>query len=238
MTKIINEITPEHLAKLDQIDRNCIAMHVPTPPKTFINMQVHDKEGNLTLDYSMPSRSWVRNAYNRLASQMLELDGATVTGSATAYEAGSLKIKQQNATVYTYGEWLTGAQTYTTAAISNDTYGIIVGTGNTAESFEHYALAAKVANGTSAGQISYQAQDAPVGAYNSDTKKWTATITRIFNNNSGGSISVAEVGYVCQLYYAAAKDMLVCRDLLAEAVAVANGAQLTVTYTIEMTYPA
>ena len=243
MTKIINEITPEYRAKLDQIDKDCMAMHVPTPPKTFINMKVHDKDGSLLSDYSIPSRSWVRNAYNILACQLLVLNNDTVTGGATSYEAGSLKNKDtggidRSTSGYTHRL----RQSALVVGESEDSgYGIVVGSGDTAESFEHHKLITKIIHGTGSGQLSYTAQASPSPGYNSDNKKWTAENSRIFNNNSGDTVTVKEVGLVAKIDFGSSTTIsyiLLCRDLLVSAVNVPNGGQLTVTYTIEMTYPA
>ena len=238
MTKIINEITPEHLAKLDQIDRNCLEMHIPTPPKTFINMRVSDKDGNPLLDYSMPSRSWVRNAYNGLAALFLGGKSANYP-SESSYGAGSLRLTSIGNSLSTMSVipiwWMDGM----TGAAANTNYGIVAGTGTTAESFGHYKLATLIATGNSSGQLAYQAMSSPAPSYDSGTKKWTCAVVRVLNNNSGASISVAEVGiYVQGNAFSSNAYHMLCRDLLAEAVVVPNGGQLTVTYTIEMTFPA
>ena len=60
-------------------------------------------------------------------------------------------------------------------------------------------------------------------------------MSKIFNNNSGAEITVSEVGLAG---YESGQSMLMCRDVLASPVTVPNAGQLTVTYTIEMTFPA
>jgi hypothetical protein len=122
-----------------------------------------------------------------------------------------------------------------------------VGTGTTAESFEHVALVTPVAHGNGAGQLSYTAQSATSVSYNAGTRVWTATYARILNNNSGGSITVAETGIYgvntsntgnLSNGAASTNPYMLCRDLLGATVAVANAGQLTVTYTITLTFPA
>jgi hypothetical protein len=224
---IINEITPEELEKLAQIDRDCIAMHLPCPPKTFINMKVHEG-GELVLDYDFRSKSWVRNAHNFL------LEKFAYKGSGTTYEAGSTggkAIGGGGAGNLFYGSTFTNL-----GIVNNTTYGIEVGTGSSAESFESYALTTLVASGNGSGQLAYSAQNATTMSYESGTKTWTVTFARIFNNNSGGAITITETGMV--YYNVGAGNFLFCRDLLASSVEVANTAQLTVTYTMSYTFPA
>ncbi|MBL8484123.1 MAG: hypothetical protein JNJ60_18140 [Rhodocyclaceae bacterium] len=111
------------------------------------------------------------------------------------------------------------------------------GTGTTAESFEHFALAALVAQGTSSGQLSYQATVNGGQSYNAGTKVWTSTLARILNNNSGGTIVVAETGIYANQANGATNHMIE-RSLLGATVSVLNTGQLTVTYTMTLTFPA
>jgi hypothetical protein len=108
--------------------------------------------------------------------------------------------------------------------------GIVVGTSNTAFDIEQYTLGALIANGTGAGQFTYQASAFDSKAYAS--KIWTSTCKRIMNNNSGGDITVKEIG----LYSYGAGTFLTERSVLSPTVLVPNGAQLTVAYEISMDF--
>lgn len=233
----INLITPEDIETYNRIDRDCLAMHVCPPPKTFINMKVHDASGDLTLDLDMPSRSWVRNAYNSMAHMFLDL--FQTAGSATFGE-GSLSVKHNGGTVYRetgYKLQISSLNSY--QGIAGAAYsGIAVGTSDAAESLDNFSLNTLIAHGTTAGKLNYNAQTNQGGTYTSGTKKWSNVLTRVFDNSSGGDIAVKEVGLIAFCYYnSSATYFLFARDLLPEAVTVANGAHLTVTYTIEMTFP-
>jgi len=233
----INLITPEELATFDRIDRDCLKMHVMPPPKTFINMKVHMPNGELVSELDMVSRSWVRNAYNMALVRMLPSD---VGAGHTTFGAGVLGIKKTDNSVETPASSASNIWNYVgrwTGAANAVNQGIVVGTGVGAESFESNTLGTLIAAGNSATQLAYQADDVGTFSYAAGTKKWTLTKYRIMNNNSGGSISVSEVGIICNLY-GNTVIFLMCRDLLGAAVVVANTAQLTVTYTMEMTFPA
>lgn len=77
-------------------------------------------------------------------------------------------------------------------AAGDDSYGIVVGTDNTAEATTQYALIAKISHGAAGGELGYSNQSftAPVvvGA-NVDL-----VLSRTFTNNSGGNIIIEEVG--------------------------------------------
>lgn len=75
--------------------------------------------------------------------------------------------------------------------VSDDTYGVLVGSDNTAETNTDYVLGTQIAEGAAAGQLNH-------GAH-----VWTATqvvganvdlkIQRPFINNSGGAVTIEEV---------------------------------------------
>jgi hypothetical protein len=128
-----------------------------------------------------------------------------------------------------------GSGIYAGAGI--DTFGIVVGTGNNPESLESYALGTKIASGNLAGQLSYSVTDPPAVSTVGTTK--TVAWVRYFNNNSGGVITVNEVGvYTKGTYDNSTATFMMCRDLLAGGVNVPNTGQLKVTYTLQLAYPA
>jgi hypothetical protein len=223
----INEITPEELNILQDIDRNCMAMHLPCPPKTFINMKVHEK-GELTLDYDFRSKSWVRNAHNVLMGTYTNFkDVGSTYAAGSTYSKDTAGSARASNIIFNVNP---------VAPIGNSTYGIVVGTGTTAESFESYTLATPVVHGNSSGRLSYAAQNATVMSYDTPSKTWTIQFVRLFNNNSGGTITVTETAMLYD--YSSVINFMYCRDLLDSPVEVANTAQLTVTYTMQYTFPA
>ncbi len=73
--------------------------------------------------------------------------------------------------------------------------------------------------------------------YDFVTKTLSVTHVRVFNNNSGSSITVTEVGLYGRSTQAGTTCM-VARDLLVSPVTVINAAQLTVTVITSMVFPA
>jgi len=244
--KIINLITKKQLKELDDIDRKCIEMHVIPPAKMFLNLKVHDRDKKQVLDYSQKSNSWVRNNYNFITTQQM---GIGLGKLGATYGAGYMIMKTTGGTNKTNTDYVprvevTGDNYSAYAASGVTDYGIVAGTGAGAESFEDYALGTLIANGTGAGQMSYAATTyaGTSVSYAAGTKKYTQTLVRIINNNSGGAITVTEVGIYVNLFYGSyvssnTENFMLARDLLGSSVEVADGGQLTVTYTIEMTYP-
>lgn len=204
-------------------------------PKIFIGFQVHDK-GKLVFDNLQEGHSWTRNYWNIMFGNT-----AAATGGGTAtFGAGYMAVKitggSQTIANASYSASSEQNGFYCSGAVS--TYGIVVGTGDTAFSVEDYDLAAQISTGTGTGQLVYSAMSRPVASYASTT--WTSTIVRVFNNNSGGSITIKETGMIWngKCFDNVARNYLCERSVLDPTVAVANGAQLTVTYTVSMDFNA
>ena len=115
-----------------------------------------------------------------------------------------------------------------------DTYGIVVGSDNTAEANTQYTLITKIADGTAAGQLDYGAHvwtDTQVVGANVDLQ-----IQRPFINNSGGNVTVEECGIYIAAADTSATQRIFCiiRDITG-TVTVADGQTLTVDYTLRTT---
>ena len=217
--------------------------------EAFLELEVRNQQGETVLKHKQRSQSWVRNAYNLLFTEMAAVAGYSghnlhvvdiggVTRSQTpdgymagAHSIGHSKMNPGKCAVITisYGYH---------ASSGDDSFGIMVGSDNTPESFSDYALAAKISNGTGAGQFSHAAMVLPTVSDIGLTKK--AEWQRYFNNNSGGNVTVNEVGLVANGTTAddySAKFMM-ARDVLLSTITVPDTGQLRVTYTIQVTYPA
>jgi len=115
---------------------------------------------------------------------------------------------------------------------SGSTQGLVVGTGTTAVTILDTALAALIATGSGAGQLTYGTQtiNAVAGAGSSRS----FSMVRIFTNDSAGNIVVAECGA-----YVSSNDsggtqryFLAWRDVLGSTVTVVPAQTITVTYTL------
>lgn len=85
------------------------------------------------------------------------------------------------------------------------------------------------------------AQEAPVLSYDAGTKTLTDTLVRFMNNNSGGDITVREVGLIAKLQTYTAYSMslfLLSRDVLSPEVVVPNAGQIRLQYQVSLVYPA
>lgn len=213
-------------------------LHLPAPPVMSYAINVDDGGKQ---DICSKSESWVRNALNCFETTSLFGD---VKESGTVFGDGKISFKLVNGTV----ENLNGigqiasivgyseAATYWVANQSNN--GIVVGSGNAAESFDDYKLSTQIAHGTGAGQLSHGATTRVTRTWDEANRKWVIAIQRSFTNNSGNSIDVAEIGYQSAIYRPSvlAGPYLYVRDVLPEIISVPATKTLTVTYTAEFAY--
>ena len=133
-------------------------LHIPVV-RAFVQLEVRDGRGRLLRKRRQECHSWTRWLYNQVFTQ-----AACVANNAAdnlkMVKTDGTDLSNTNANIYTY---CPGGTTYPAyglkAPAGEDSYGIVVGTGTAGESFEDYALANKIANGTGAGQLAYIAAE-------------------------------------------------------------------------------
>lgn len=200
----------------------CRELRVPPPPDIMIGLKVHEG-GILTFEDIQRGHSWTRLQWNIL---LITWMGA---GSFTQDFVGPGYISGKSST----NEWLSDANSknqpfaWGGGVTTDPRNGIAVGTDDLSFNVNQYDLLGLIAAGSSAGQLVYAINTVPVVTYSN--KVWTFTMTRLLTNSSGATIVVRETG----LY---GNSMLQERSVLNPAVAVPNGAQLTVSYSISMDF--
>ena len=111
--------------------------------------------------------------------------------------------------------------------------GIFCGTGDTAVAIDDYKLEAKIENGTGPGQFSYLMST--VGAVSISDSHAQFVVSRSPVNNSGGTITVREVGIYTSCYVTTTQYwMCGVRDVLETPQDVPPGGAITVDYTLEV----
>jgi hypothetical protein len=119
---------------------------------------------------------------------------------------------------------------------------IQVGNGSQSNPLTTTKLASPIANGSGSGQLLYGAVSIPSGFSTSGSEAYFY-ISQTFNNQSGGTVTITEVGIVLQLwvtataylnnssYYVNCGQMLVWYDVLSSSISVPAGGSLTIAYT-------
>jgi len=179
---------------------------------------VRDKDGNITQQGQKKSESFVRQFLECLFMHMestfwMVSNPIKTTGNVDSYP---------NPTLYTF---------YVGAGVGADTWGILIGTGNTAPTINDYSLQSKIAHATmNHGAVTW-------GLPASDASTSQFTITRDFSNVSGGAVTVNEIGLVGYTTRTESYSWLhlLIRDVIAGGISVPNGQTLTANYRIQAT---
>jgi len=215
-------------------------------PLTWLEVDV-TLGGKIISHQKQRGHSWNRNAYNLLFCQL-----SAKHADNSSFGAGYLSGKNTAGALVTMNTaWWVGSGTsnyfsdawQTSSDVAGASFiaptnsiamGIVAGSGNAAESFEGYALVTPITDGVGAGQLSYTQGELNVAAYDAGTKTFTNIIKRYINNNSGGAVNLNEVALIAkttQGYFMLSRD-------LTGLVSIPDTAQLKVTYTISLVYPA
>jgi hypothetical protein len=215
----------EREPKFQKLKELANELFIPVP-EVFYTIKIQNPGAEEKIIKSR-SHTWVRNFYNVLFAMV-----SNVSSAAGSYGAGYIVSQSTSGGNITSGFYNVFYDLIYPGATS---YGIVVGSSATAYSFEHIALQTRIAHGTGSGQLSHVDMTEQTPVYTSGTKTWNQIIRRQFNNNSGASIDVNEIG---MYFYNTLASIMLCRDVLSSTVAVANSGQLTVEYETQLTFPA
>jgi hypothetical protein len=203
--------------------------------KNYFNIQTLDKNGRLDDETGRTmSRSMLRNQWN----YMLMEAAAIYKTMDSSFGSGYLSTKRTDGAVIATSAIL-GTNVPSIAGVVGDvTFGLAVGRGNTAVTFNDYKLETICAEGAGANQLNYQAGISPTKSWSGANLEWTIQHIRYANNNSAGNIDLVESG-VMQYYYASYSTygILMIRDVFATKT-VNIGGQVKMVYDfVSNTFP-
>jgi len=221
----------------------CFDLHLPCLSAYWtLETRIKDK---LIERKRQPAGSWTRNFWNWMAMSQLSLNSNHASTFGAGYlnwkdTAGAIKgsttdIREiyYHSTSSTFTPTYNAQDAYGYRAGVVTTYGILVGTDNTPFNIDQYTMIALITNGTGAGQLSYQGMDVATWEWTVGTLTMNFNWFRYMNNNSGGEITVEEVGLGA---YTEDGYMLFERHVTG-GLAVPDTAQLKCEYDMSMVYP-
>jgi hypothetical protein len=198
-------------------------------PKAYWEIEVRDKNGKLLERKRIKSHSWLKQFIAWL--RMCALQGGSVLTSTINDVTGTVRTVPSTAAEY--------ASAFTmgyNGGAGVDTYGMVVGSGDTPNSISTYALASKIAHGTGSGQLVHGATTVE-DVVNPSGNDLQFRTTRTFTNNSGASVTVKEIGI-----YGTVKDtsyniryFCIVRDVLSSPSSIPDGATMTIRYIVKIT---
>ena len=186
--------------------------------KAYITTELFDRDGKLIFRWRRRSKSFVQALLAILYSHVRQAD------NTVSYKdiGGTLRLIRNS-----------GSSFALNAGDNDSSYGLVVGTGSGAVAVTDYVLQTQIVHGTGSGQLDHGADS--FGSLTISDPNASFTIYRDFLNSSGATITVNEEGL-----YAGANDtgavtrfFCIVRDVEAAGIAVADGQNLRVTYTIQ-----
>jgi len=111
------------------------------------------------------------------------------------------------------------------------TYGLVVGTDNTVESFMDYKMGSLISHGVGLGNLQYGLVQFifPVNVAGTVS----LIVTRIISNGSGAPITVKEAGIYCKQYGIATYYFCLVRDVLGAPVTINDGDSKLIEYILQ-----
>jgi hypothetical protein len=174
----------------------------------YIEWELRDPKGRIVKRGRQPIKSWVKQWLQVLYVEFAEISISILDTSGTSRSVTSSFFRAD-------------------AGAGVSSHGIVVGSSDTPVTRDDYKLGSQIAHGNGTGQLMYGAMswDTPT-AYGTG---YLIRAIRVFTNNSGGDVTVKEIGviisYSSSLYY-----FLIIRDVLSTPVTIPNGYSWTVRY--------
>ncbi len=205
--------------------------HTPTF-NAFLTIIVRDSEGRVVKVHRQRSHSPTAN----FIGLMLPLTYFNNTNS-------SYTLTNTGGSTYSYKPAISKSAyciQYPNPSSSRPTYLVMiqVGSGQQSNPYSAYSLAAPIANGSGTEQLVYGQPSVPSNITVSGSEAYF-TISQTFNNNSGATITITEVGIILNLILGASYStsttnvgqILIWYDALSSSISVPNGGSVTVYYT-------
>ena len=218
------------------------------PMRGFIEIEVRDREGRVIQRGRHEMRSFTNNflkvieaffnAYGNYSPGYVAKPASKAT--VVAPDGSSKDAWTEAYMDYRRGG---GVAMATRAGDNVDTYGIVVGSGTAPFNLNNYALATKIAHGTGAGQLDYDAMSLDDLGLDTSVSPpvYRIRLMRGFKNLTSSSITINEVGIIARNYWKSEKGalndvtFLIARDVLPTSYTVPAGGSATVVVVIEVT---
>ena len=231
-----------YLAKINIKDKIQDTLRLHNNLDIRLTVTVKDKDGKIIKQHKQRSHSFVSNFLALIAQAMLNQYNNVSNFYGYKGAGGNVQFVSTDST-----PGLTTIENFMTMldSANDSSYGIVVGTGTSPPTPNDYTMENEISNGTGTGQLVYGSHSvSPPGGTTSSPTLLTPsgnvtsfTVSRTFQNQSGASITVSEVGIFIKQYAQGGNiiTVLITHDLLSSAITIPNGGVMAITYTISVT---
>jgi hypothetical protein len=242
-------VTPELLKRLDNLDSKCNTLHIPSPPRTFINIKKEDPDGKVLLNLDFKANSFTYNFYKLLLGFLMPANiaynagytntncvGKDIGGTNRNFNSvgfnGQLVYNKNAQGIY---QWVNTA----------DNIGIVIGSGNNAENKNSYSLGNIIRDSTNLVLNTYSSTNVD----ETDNLQYVYTLKKQWVNRTDGIVyNISEIGLYVQCYAstnntntveltAPAIPIMIDRTLINTPILLDFPSAITVTYKIIIKYP-
>lgn len=224
--------------KYERLVRLARKVHQPCVVTSF-RLRVTDADGRVRTDRRSFSHSYVRNLY--VAHTQITLYRAYLGDNdpiGDGYADGQLGMKKTNGVVWGNGVYftLTPSSAGGYRSERGELFGIVVGTGTTAEDFEAWRVEGTIGHGNpgNPGVMFYNTTTFSE-AWVAGDRYYKSEWTRRIDNNSGDTITVGNIG----LYFSTGISgvFMFIHDVLGPPQGVDDGERLTVDQEFRVYFP-
>jgi hypothetical protein len=194
---------------------------------------LRDRNGKVVKRFKRKSESWLRGFIAILRACLMQRYGTAVTTAQITDETGTARGYPD---IYAPSGYLTYYLPCCNGDTGDTSQGIVVGSSDTANTLNTYALGSKIGHGTGSGQLLYNPMTFE-DIVNPSGNILQFRMTRVFTNNSGADITVKEFGLLAK-----GKDntdnprsFLIARDVLSTPITIPDGYSLTLRYIVKIT---
>ena len=192
-----------------------------------ISIEKYNRKGQLLEKIKQKSRSFLKQFIQLIEVQINQADK-----SITDITVTDRTVSVQDINLFCVPGGGHGYPDPSRRTVQVENVGVVVGSGTASVTPSDTKLEAKIAHGTGAGQLVYLGCGLkPVVTSGSDAY---VDLVRFFENNSGGDVTVSEVG-IYALGSSNHYGFCICRDVLSSSITVADGQLLKVRYRIKVT---
>jgi hypothetical protein len=198
----------------------------------YCEVEVRDENGKLLKFKRFKAHSWLKQYYGLVKGLFANPYGGSSSGNVSITDISGTNRDYPTSISYVIG--YIGMSIL--AAVGDVSYGLVIGTSDTANTINTYNMGGIITHGSGSGQMLYGGItiENPTNPSGND---WIFRIIRVFTNNSGASITVKEIGIIVRVLDSTnnARSFLIARDVISAGVTVPNGSTLTVRYIPKIT---
>jgi len=199
----------------------------------YYEVILKDRDGKVVKRFKRKSESWLRGFIALFRGYIMQRYGANVTIVNITDETGSARGLPYP---YIPTNYITYAYPCANGDLGDVSQGIVVGSSDTPNTINTYALGSKISHGTGSGQLVYNPMTFE-DVVNPSGTILQFRMTRVFTNNSGADVIVKEMGLLIKTMdnTGSARSVLFARDVLTTPITIPDGYSLTLRYIVKIT---